>query len=268
MGNVIRNILGESMFVYLKSIKVKYFPSERDKETFKNEKIAIERRKRLFSSLIKSGELCFDVGANVGNRVEPLLQIGAKVLAVEPQKSCYKTLHRKFGNRIILIKKGLSDQEGVKKFYISDASVLSTYSEEWITMGKKDRFKEHKWHKAVETEMTTLDKLIQQYGIPAFIKIDVEGYELEVLKGLSSPIKYISFEYAVPEQLQKAIDCVLRIYFTNKEIECNYSVGESMELVLDNWLSVDQMKEYMHSGKFINSFFGDIYVRTKQHASK
>jgi FkbM family methyltransferase len=255
MIKFLRKILGEDGFNALRAFKLKHFPTKTERE-------AIIRRKKLYSSLINPGELCFDVGANIGNRIVPLLQVGAKVVAVEPQESCHALLKQRFGNRIELVTKGLSDKEEIKKFYISNASVLSSFSEEWIDAGKKDRFKEYEWNKVVMTEMTTLDLLIAQYGVPVFIKIDVEGFELQVLKGLSVPIKTISFEYAAPEQSQRAIDCINRIEQINPAIECNYAVGESMELALKEWLPANKMREHILSQEFGNTFFGDIYVRS------
>lgn len=253
---MVKKIAGEKVLRYLITIKLKCFPE--------NEKDAINRRRKFYASFIKKGDLCFDVGANRGNRIEPLLQIGAKVLAVEPQKSCYDYLNRFYGNRITLITKGLSDKEEVKKFYISNESTNSSFSKEYINAVKSKRFKEHSWDNVVEIEMTTLDKLIEEYGIPVFIKIDVEGYELEVIKGLNSPVNLISFEYTTPEQTTKAIDCINYIESINNNIECNYSIGESMEFELKMWLSAEQMKKHILSKNFIYSGFGDIYVRKKK----
>jgi FkbM family methyltransferase len=264
MKKIIKGLLGEKLINYIRPIKIKYFPSEFQKKIIEKENKALLRRKKLFSDYIQEGDLCFDVGANIGNRVGPLLDIGARVVAVEPQKSCYDILASKFGNKIILVTKGLSNTEEVKKFYIADDPTISSFSEEWIGAVKADRFKDSNWNKVVEIEMTTLDKLIAQYGVPVFIKIDVEGYEVEVLKGLHSPIKLISFEYTVPEQTAKVIDCIIHIQNANNNIECNYSVEESMELALESWLTVDQMKEYVLSKQFIDTGFGDVYVRTKR----
>ena len=112
--------------------------------------------------------------------------------------------------------------------------------------------------------MTTLDQLIRSYGVPSFIKIDVEGYELEVLKGLTSSVNMISFEYAVPEQTTKLIDCIDRIEKNDKYIECNYSIGESMDFALTEWYSVENMKNHIQTVFFTDTEFGDIYVRQKR----
>ena len=251
LKQILKRTLGVKNFYILMS---KFFQG--------SEEDAIIRRKTFYSSFVKKNDLCFDVGSNMGNRIEPLLQIGAKVLAVEPQKKCYDFLKQKYGDKIILITKGLSDKNEVKKFYISDASPNSSFSEEYINAVKATRYKGYSWDEVAEVEMTTLDSLIETYGVPIFIKIDVEGYELEVIKGLNTPVKLISFEYTTPEQTVKAIDCINHIEKINNNIQCNYSIGESMKLALANWLPANKMKEHIFSKQFINTAFGDIYIRT------
>lgn len=145
--------------------------------------------------------------------------------------------------------------------YIANASTISSFSKDWIDSVKDDRFKDYNWNKTEEIEMTTLEKLIQEYSLPAFIKIDVEGYELEVLKGLESAIDTISFEYVVPEQTERAINCVERIVEIHPDTVFNYSIGESMELQESNWMNTETLIESMVSDKFTNTHFGDIYSR-------
>ncbi len=220
----------------------------------------LELRKIFYGQFLKSGELCFDVGANVGNRIEPLLQLGARVIAVEPQKKCYEILKKKFGDRITIVTKGLSDKEEVKEFYISDATTISSFSKEWIDKVKETRFKYYAWNKTEKIEMTTLDNLIEQYGLPSFIKIDVEGYELEVLGGLSKKVNYISFEYTVPEQTDKAIACLQKLIAINPDLKGNFSIGESMRLEKQRWMNAQEMLTFINSEEFIKTEFGDIYI--------
>jgi FkbM family methyltransferase len=261
MKEFLKNIVGNDLLISYRLLKYKYFPSPIQKKTKEREKEELVQRTKFYSDLLAPGELCFDVGANVGNRVEAFLEVGANVVAVEPQEYCYKFLKRKFGKKISIETKGLSDKEETKDFYVSNYSVVSSFSKEWIDSVKGKRFGNSEWKKVVKTEMTTLDKLISKYGKPSFIKIDVEGYELEVLKGLSQAIKLISFEYTVPEQTEKAIECISQIEKLNKNIQCNYSSGESMQFSLPHWISSQEMKEFIKSEQFIKSGFGDIYVR-------
>lgn len=227
-----------------------------------DEKTEFTRRKKFYTQFVSPKQLVFDVGANIGNRIYPILSLGGKVVAIEPQEQCYKLLEENLGNKIQLVKKGLCEQECIRQFHISNASTISSFSDEWIQSVKQDRFKEYNWNKTIEVQMTTLDKLIEIHGVPQFIKIDVEGYELEVLNGLSQAIQMISFEYTVPEQIERIFDCINRINQFNPKILCNYSIGESMEWASTNWLSKEDFFKLVTSSKFIETGFGDIYVKT------
>jgi FkbM family methyltransferase len=182
-----------------------------------------------YSTFINKNDLVFDVGANFGNRVETFLKLKAKVIAIEPQKPCCKYLRRKYREDIILIEKAVGEKKETKKMFISNNSAISSFSETWIDSVKKNRYKEENWNKVEMIEQVTIDEIIQKYGDPEFIKIDVEGYELEVLKGLNRPVKMVSFEYTIPEQTEKAINCIMHLKKINNLIECNYSKGESMK---------------------------------------
>lgn len=254
----IKSMLGEFNVYRLREWKNRVRPSE----FYKAEKADRVKRQAFYAQFVKPGDLCFDVGANLGNRVSPLLALKARVVAVEPQEFCQKVLKWRFGKKIAVVPMGLGEAEEVREFYISDASYLSSFSKTWIDSVQKDRFKENKWSNVGKVRMTTLDKLIADYGMPAFIKIDVEGYELEVLSGLNAPVKMISFEYTTPEQTERAIACIERVRAVNPDIECNYSVGESMAFEMPAFIKVEEMLKLVNSRKFSDTGFGDIYLRS------
>jgi FkbM family methyltransferase len=243
--------------LHFNDVKLNLIPSKKQKETIRN-------REQFYASFVNAGDLCFDVGANAGNRISPLLAAGAEVVAIEPQESCYRFLNFKFGGRITIVNKGLGEFETVKDFHISSSNKLSSFSTEWIDSVKKNRFQNYSWDKPLKMEMSTLDNLIKNHGHPAFIKIDVEGYELEVLKGLTKPVNIISFEDTVPEQTGKVIDCIEQIEKNHPNIECNYSIGEGMIFAKQIWMTVDKMKNHVVSEAFIATDFGDVYVRIKR----
>jgi FkbM family methyltransferase len=248
----IKKILGPSIMYYAKLVSI--FLSD--------EKTEFIRRKKFYAQFVSPKQLVFDVGANIGNRIYPILSLGGKVVAIEPQEQCYKLLEENLGDKIQLVKKGLCEQECTRQFHLSNASTISSFSDEWIQSVKQERFKEYNWNKTIEVQMTTLDKLIETYGVPQFIKIDVEGYELEVLNGLSQPIEMISIEYTVPEQTDRIFDCINQINKHNSNILCNYSIGESMVWASKNWLTKDEFFELVKSKEFIETGFGDIYINT------
>jgi FkbM family methyltransferase len=263
MIKILKSILGYNLAFRLADWRKAWIPNKLQVSIKQNEKNERAKRERFYGSFINNGDLCFDVGANLGNRVAPLLTIGAKVVAVEPQEYCYKYLQYKFGKKIRIVKKGLGDSEIVQDFHISRYNVLSSFSTEWINSVKDGRFKGVDWDKVIKVKMTTLDNLIAEFGLPEFIKIDVEGYELNVLKGLSKSVKMISFEFTVPEQTAKAIACIDQIEKIDSNIECNFSVGESMEFALETWISAAVMRNELISDNFTSIGFGDIYVRNR-----
>lgn len=222
-----------------------------------------QRRRRIsfYSGFVHSGDLCYDIGANVGNRTDIFIRLGARVVAVEPQSECMLILRRKFGDQpsVILIRAGLDEIEnGSRTIFKSKQSGISSMSEEWIkSVRTSGRFGNESWKDREQVAVTTLDALIAKYGLPSFCKIDVEGYELKVIRGLSKPIGVISFEFT-PEIIQPAIGAIehLRAFGSYK---FNYSIGESMRLSLKNWINAQEVINHLITLKD-KTIFGDIYA--------
>ena len=107
--------------------------------------------------------------------------------------------------------------------------------------------------------MTTLDLLVAEYGLPVFIKIDVEGFEINVLRGLTKPVRCLSFEF-VPEFTSNAIEC-LRYLTQLGFLEFNLSIGESMAPLREPWYSADEVAGRLLSYEGNRSLFGDVYAR-------
>ena len=219
---------------------------------------------KFYSEFVRTGDLVFDVGSNVGDRIDVFLKLGAKIVAVEPQKYCINILKHRFGSKISIVNAGLCEEEGEREIHISSAlPLVSSFSEEWISKVKDTKLKGYEWDKTAKISMTTLDALIKKQGVPRFIKIDVEGYELEVLKGLNIPVHMISFEYTFPEYSSRAVECLRQISKINPEVKCNFSIDEDMEFALPSWVGIDEMiRIVMESDQLAKGKgAGDIYVR-------
>ncbi len=153
-------------------------------------------------------------------------------------------------------------QSWIQLCFLSDfgkalTPTVSTLSASWIKLVGQDRsFADVVWETAVPVPVTTLDRLIEQYGRPAFTKIDVEGYELEVLQGLSQPLPALSFEYIAAVR-EMALSCLERLEQLGA-YEFNYSTGESYTLGLPAWVDASEMAGLLSQ---LAEGSGDIYGR-------
>lgn len=219
---------------------------------------------RTFQEIIKKGDLCFDVGANLGNKTWDFIQLGANVVAIEPQPDCFSQLKSRFTNNpnVKVVNCGCGSSNRKETINISSSHTLSTISNSFISETSKERFAGTTWDKTAEIELVTLDHLIEIYGLPAFCKIDVEGYESEVLKGLSHQIDFVSFEF-VPELKSNSFESINSLLNIGKYV-FNYSEGESGVFEFSNWVNRDTIFQYMTTKNDFKKSFGDIYAKKEE----
>ena len=213
-----------------------------------------------YRQFVRRGDFVFDVGANLGNRVKIFLKIGASVVAVEPQKKCVKFLKRAFkGESGLFIEPlALGKEDGRLDIRIATSNTISSMSEEWIhSVRQSGRFNGMSWNKTESVRVTTLDGLIQKYGMPDFMKIDVEGYEPEVLDGLSSYVPALSFEFT-PEFIDAAIYCI-KLLSDLGNYRFNYAIGETMAFSSEKWLDREEIIRELISVHPDRN--GDVYAR-------
>ncbi|MFQ3534367.1 MAG: FkbM family methyltransferase [Aggregatilineales bacterium] len=221
------------------------------------------RTRAFYRQFIRPNDLVFDVGANVGSRTAVFLALGARVLAIEPQTECMAQLKARFGGhpRAAFYLGGVSAQQGELELHLSTVNATSSFSTEWIERLKsRPGWEGHRWYATQKVPVTTLDALIAEHGLPSFIKIDVEGYELPVLQGLSQPVKALSFEYS-PELLTEAMACMARLReLGDYEFEAVYK--ETFTFMLPSWASADEVYRALetHPKKHRS---GDVYARLK-----
>ncbi len=215
-------------------------------------------RTNTFMDLIPENAVIFDVGAHTGEKTESFLKLSPKtVLAIEPQSSCLQILNKKFSKNpyVKIIPNCLNNHEGPIEINIcSDAPTLSTCSNHW----NQGRFSNQIWDKKEMVQGTTLDILIEEYGMPDYCKIDVEGFEYSVLKGLTRPIPLISIEYTKEflEETAKIISYLESLGMT----EFNFTIGENPSFYLKTFTDGESLIEKL-SNIPEKLLWGDIYAR-------
>lgn len=218
----------------------------------------------MYKDFIKEGDLCFDLGSAYGNRTKHFLKLGAsKVVVVEPTAYYQGKLIKKYGKdkRVVLLKVGIADKEGEMEINLCSSPTLSTFNQDEINDIKSNpQMANVEWIGKEKVKLVSLNNLIETYGMPDFVKIDIEGYEEKAFSTLKYAIPCMSFEYHThfKEQAIKCIDYLSAL----GEYEFNYSMRESMKFALGKWCDADKIKEEIQRID-PNSDFGDIYLRKK-----
>lgn len=216
----------------------------------------------ILDELIHPNCLVFDIGANIGKMTDRFLDRGATVVAVEPQDFEFRHLRQKYRyhDKVILLNVACSsDHLGVDFYTCRQVGTISTCQKEWTT---DSRFAEdgYEWNPPRHVPSTTLDALVAIYGTPSFTKIDVEGFEETVLRGLTKPLPCLSFEFT--EEFPLATMKCLRYLAGLGPIECNVSVNDSPDFALSSWVSYTEVVAKLPAFPMHGRQWGDIYVRS------
>lgn len=178
---------------------------------FKKHKEEFSFYKKFLNSHPYKNDLIFDVGANMGRKSFIFVKLTKQVIAFEPSEKLFLFLKSRFQQENILVfncalgsKVSTSDLfivEGNEAYNsLSKKHIQSTATKRGVAT--KDNVKLKK------VKVDILENFIEKYGKPKYIKIDVEGHEYEVLKGLKTPVPLLSFEANLPEFRRESIDAI------------------------------------------------------------
>jgi len=216
----------------------------------------------LYARFVRPGDLAFDIGSHVGDRIGSFRRIGARVLALEPQPLCAEVIRRIYAADagVTLLEAACGNSEGTLTLAINSANpTVSTASREFVAAADgAGGWEGQRWDQEIEVPVTTLDRLVAQYGTPAFAKIDVEGFEDTVLAGLSRPLPMLSFEFTTIQRdvAQRCLDRLARLGRYGFDL----ALGESQQLTFDRWITGAEMAAHVAAlPHAANS--GDIYCR-------
>jgi len=221
-----------------------------------------------YAALIEPGDLVFDVGAHVGNHSRALAGLGARVVAIEPQPGFARWLRWLFRGdpHVAVLETAIGARPGRASLYPSPRTpTVATLSSDWIgTVRSARSFARVRWQAPLEVPVTTLDALIEQHGMPRFCKLDVEGYEAEILRGLSRPIALLSFEY-VPAAIGIACEAVGRLAALGP-YRFNATVGERRTFRWQAWQEPGAILAWLRRHR-PDERSGDVYARLESSGS-
>lgn len=217
-----------------------------------------------YGRFLGPGDVAFDVGAHVGSRVRAWRKLGAHVVAIEPQPDCLRVLRLLFGRDagVTIAPVAVGAAPGTARLGLSSATpTVSSMSPDWVgTVARDAGFSRVRWDRSIQVPVTTLDALVAEHGEPAFCKIDVEGFELDVLRGLSRPVRALSFEYLPPahDAALAALDLVDGL----GDYAYNYSPVETLRFTSDAWLDADGLRAVLDRHRPLGRS-GDVYARLR-----
>ncbi|MEM0947965.1 MAG: FkbM family methyltransferase [Pseudomonadota bacterium] len=220
------------------------------------------RMDRLNAAFVKPGSLVFDIGAHVGDRTGSYLRLGARVVALEPQPLPFRALRRIYRRcpKATLLSMAAGNHTGEIDLFLNTSNpTVASASPEFIAAARgAPGWEDQAWDKRLRVPITTLDALIKDYGLPSFVKIDVEGHEPRVLDGLSKALPCLSFEMTTIQRAA-ALECIDRLSSIGR-YEFNISIGEKHRLRYPDWLDQQAMKRQIEDLRH-SANSGDVYAR-------
>lgn len=216
----------------------------RDPKGFARFKKELDFYKGLLERRPEKNNLIFDIGANMGRKSFFFSKLSKNVFAFEPGDRLYNYLIRRFKNsNVEIVNSALGSSISVAQYYqLEDNQAYNSLSEKHL---KTTVYKNGISTNAItgkKVDIITLEKCIEDYGSPKYIKIDVEGYEEEVIKGLKRIIPIISFEANLPD-FKEETTRIINYLDELSSFEYRYNYTKDLSFILPEFISGEEMQK-------------------------
>jgi FkbM family methyltransferase len=220
-----------------------------------------ERLRTFFRQLMHEGDLVFDIGAHEGHYTELFLELGARVVALEPNPALAHRIGRRYRCSVLTVEAvAVGSHSGESVLHVGRDDAHSTLSPEWIQAAPRLPNGRQRWTASRPVRVETLDAMIARHGRPDFAKIDVEGYEREVFQGLHQPVPLVAFEFqlAAPEIARASVRRLVDL----GRYRFNMAGARQYHLLFDDWVDGEAVVQELDRRRENNATgYGDIYAR-------
>lgn len=225
----------------------------------------VRREAQFYKALFHAHQvkgIVFDIGANLGFTTQAFLDGGAeRVIAVEPDSFNIGVLRARFGRnpRVAVLPCAVSNMEGKTTLWRhTEDSALHTLEPKWMESVGSSHYEP-----ASTIRTITLDGMIREYGMPSFVKVDVEGHEWGVLRGLGQAVPFLSFEVNLPEFEREMVECLQ--YLEKLSPDYLFQCHTGFEAPAEGWMVKHQAISVIKTQKQVRCW--EIFAKLNNHGS-